>query len=88
CCETTENKTFTFHLRIDANWSNRDPVTAEDFVYSFQRAVEPATASPYAWYLEMTSMLNAADIVAGKKDKSTLVVKAIDANTFEVTLEH
>ncbi|MEL0630508.1 ABC transporter substrate-binding protein [Psychromonas aquatilis] len=86
--ETTDNKTFTFHLRKDAKWSNGDPVTAEDFVYSFQRAVDPATASPYAWYLEMTSMVNAADIVAGKKDKSTLGVKAIDANTFEVKLEH
>ncbi|MFA0158495.1 ABC transporter substrate-binding protein [Vibrio sp. 10N.261.46.A3] len=85
--ETTDNKTFTFHLRKDAKWSNGDPVTAEDFVYSWQRAVDPATASPYAWYMEYTKMANAKDIVAGKKDKSELAVKAVDANTLVVELE-
>ncbi|MEZ8189322.1 ABC transporter substrate-binding protein [Vibrio sp. 1F279] len=85
--ETTDNKTFTFHLRKDAKWSNGDPVTAEDFVYSWQRAVDPATASPYAWYMEYTKMVNAKDIVAGKKDKSELGVKAVDANTLVVELE-
>lgn len=84
--ETTDNKTFIFHLRKDAKWSNGDPVTAEDFVYSFQRAVDPATASPYSWYLDMTTMVNASDIIAGKKDKNTLGVKAIDENTLEIKL--
>ncbi len=84
--ETTDNKTFVFHLREDAKWSNGDPVTADDFVFTFQRAVDPATGSPYAWYLEMTAMVNAADIIAGKKDKSTLGVKALDAHTLEVKL--
>lgn len=85
--ETTDNKTFIFHLRKDAKWSNGDPVTADDFVYSFKRAVDPATASPYSWYLEMTTMVNAADIIAGKKDKDSLGVKALDDNTLEVNLE-
>ncbi|CAK3860732.1 oligopeptide ABC transporter periplasmic binding protein [Vibrio crassostreae] len=85
--ETTDNKTFTFHLRKDAKWSNGDPVTAQDFVYSWKRAVDPATASPYAWYMEYTKMANAKDIVAGKKDKSELGVKAVDANTLVVELE-
>lgn len=85
--ETQDNKTFIFHLRKDAKWSNGDPVTADDFVFTFQRAVDPATASPYAWYLEMTTMKNAAQIISGKADKSTLGVKAIDANTLEVSLE-
>ncbi|OCH17642.1 ABC transporter substrate-binding protein [Aliivibrio logei] len=85
--ETTDNKKFTFHLRKDAKWSNGAPVTADDFVYSFQRAVDPATASPYSWYMEYTKMANAKDIVAGKKDKSELGVKAIDANTLEVQLD-
>ena len=84
--ETADNKTFIFHLRKDAKWSNGDPVTADDFVYSFQRAVDHNTASPYSWYVEMTSMINASDIIAGKKDKDTLGVKAIDANTLEVQL--
>ncbi|WP_210473259.1 ABC transporter substrate-binding protein [Vibrio crassostreae] len=85
--ETTDNKTFTFHLRKNAKWSNGDPVTANDFVYSFQRAVDPLTASPYAWYMEYTKMANAKDIVAGKKDKSELGVKALDDYTLEVTLD-
>ncbi|MFA0054852.1 ABC transporter substrate-binding protein [Vibrio echinoideorum] len=85
--ETTDNKTFTFHLRKDAKWSNGDPVTANDFVYSFQRAVDPLTASPYAWYMEYTKMVNAKDIVAGKKDKSELGVKAVDDYTLELTLD-
>ncbi|WP_105903167.1 ABC transporter substrate-binding protein [Vibrio gangliei] len=85
--ETKDNKTFIFHLRKDAKWSNGDPVTADDFVFTFQRAVDPATASPYSWYLEMTTMKNAAAIIQGKADKSTLGVKALDANTLEVNLE-
>jgi len=84
--ETKDNKTFIFHLRKDAKWSNGDPVTAEDFVYSFKRAVDPATASPYSWYLEMTNMVNAQEIIAGTADKETLGVKAIDAYTLEVKL--
>ncbi len=80
-------KKFVFHLRKDAKWSNGDPVTADDFVYSFQRAVDPMTASPYSWYMEYTKMANAKDIVAGKKDKSELGVKAIDAHTLEVQLD-
>lgn len=75
--ETTDNKTFTFHIRKDAKWSNGDPVTAHDFVYSFQRAVDPATASPYSWYMEYTKMKNAKEIIAGEKDKSTLARKQL-----------
>ncbi|MET2898678.1 ABC transporter substrate-binding protein [Vibrio rotiferianus] len=85
--ETPDNKTFTFHLRKDAKWSNGDPVTAQDFVYSWQRAVDPATASPYSWYMEYTKMKNAKDIVAGKKDKSELGVKATDEHTLVVELD-
>ncbi|MDW6001418.1 ABC transporter substrate-binding protein [Vibrio mangrovi] len=85
--ETKDNKTFIFHLRKTAKWSNGEPVTAVDFVYGWQRLVDPATASPYAEYLELGNVTNAADIVAGKKDKSTLGVKAIDAQTLEVHLD-
>lgn len=85
--ETTDNKTFTFHIRKDAKWSNGDPVTAHDFVYSFQRAVDPATASPYSWYMEYTKMKNAKEIIAGEKEKSTLGIKAVDDKTLVVELE-
>ncbi|MBF4444655.1 oligopeptide ABC transporter substrate-binding protein OppA [Vibrio anguillarum] len=85
--ETADNKTFIFHLRKNAKWSNGDPVTAHDFVYSLQRTVDPATASPYSWYMEYTKMLNAKDIIEGKKDKSTLGVKALNDYTLEVQLD-
>ncbi|KAB1454041.1 ABC transporter substrate-binding protein [Vibrio panuliri] len=85
--ETSDNQTYTFHLRKDAQWSNGDPVTAEDFVYSFQRLVDPNTASPYSWYMEYTKMKNAKAIIAGEADKSTLGVKALDDHTLVVELD-
>lgn len=85
--ETEDNKKYVFHLRKDAKWSNGDPVTAHDFEYSFKRVTDPATASPYSWYMEYTKMVNAKDIVAGNKDKETLGIKAIDDHTLEVQLE-
>ncbi|PJG59010.1 ABC transporter substrate-binding protein [Aeromonas cavernicola] len=85
--ETKDNKHYLFHLRKNAKWSNGDPVTAHDFEYAFKRAVDPKTASPYAWYLEIPTIINASDIIAGKKPAETLGVKAIDDYTFEVQLE-
>ncbi|BED98567.1 peptide ABC transporter substrate-binding protein [Aeromonas dhakensis] len=85
--ETKDNKHFVFHLRKNAKWSNGDPVTAHDFEYAFKRAVDPKTASPYSWYLEIPTIVNASDIIAGKKPSDTLGVKAVDDYTFEVQLE-
>ena len=85
--ETKDNKHYVFHLRKDAKWSNGDPVTAHDFVFAFQRAVDPKTASPYSWYMEIPTIINASDIIAGKKPADTLGVKAVDDHTFEVQLE-
>jgi len=87
--ETWDNKDFkvwTFHLRKDAKWSNGDPVTAADFVYSWQRLADPKTASPYESYLQYGHIANIDDIIAGKKSPDTLGVKAIDDHTLEVTL--
>src|SRR5579871_6324726 len=42
---------YTFHLRADAKWSNGDPVTADDFVYSFHRILSPGLASEYSYML-------------------------------------
>ena len=81
------NRTWTFHLRENAKWSNGDPVTAADFVYAWQRAVDPATASPYAWYVELSAIVNAAAIIAGEKPPSELGVKALDDHTLQVRLE-
>ena len=80
------NKTYTFTLREDARWSNGDPVTAHDFVYAWRRAVDPATASPYGWYLELTEIVNAKAILAGERDPAELGVGALDDHTLEVKL--
>ncbi|WP_407332657.1 ABC transporter substrate-binding protein [Enterovibrio sp. 27052020O] len=84
---TDDNQTFTFKIRKDAKWSNGDPVTAYDFEYSFKRAVDPNTASPYAWYIEKTQMKGAKDIIAAKKPVEELGVKAVDAQTLVVETE-
>ena len=83
---TDGNTTYTFTLRENARWSNGDPVTAHDFVYAWRRAVDPATASPYGWYLELTEMVNAKEILAGNKPPSELGVRALDDHTLEVRL--
>ena len=80
------NKTYTFTLREEARWSNGDPVTAHDFVYGWRRAVDPATASPYGWYLELTEIVNAKAILAGEKAPEELGVSAKDDHTLEVRL--
>ena len=67
-------------------WSNGDPVTAGDFVYAWQRAADPATASPYAWFVELAAIRNAAEIVAGEMEPSELGVEAVDDRTLKVTL--
>lgn len=78
---------YTFKIRDDAKWSNGEPVTAQDFVFAWQRAVDPKVASEYAYMLsDVGQIKNAADIIAGKKDKSELGVTAIDDKTLKVEL--
>ena len=64
--ESDDKLTYTFKLR-DAKWSNGEPVTAGDFVYAWRRAVNPETASEYAWFMELMNIVNATDIVKGEK---------------------
>ncbi|MEZ9873133.1 ABC transporter substrate-binding protein [Vibrio sp. 10N.261.51.C6] len=85
--ETEDNKTFVFHLRKDAQWSNGDPVTADDFVYAIRRAVDPKTASPNVWYLKLTKINNIADVAEGKKPIEELGVSAIDKYTVRFELD-
>ncbi len=78
--------TYTFKLR-DAKWSNGDPVTAGDFVYAWRRLADPATASEYAWYMELMGVENATKIVAGEAEVDTLGVTAVDDKTLEVKID-
>ncbi|MBE6019469.1 MAG: peptide ABC transporter substrate-binding protein, partial [Clostridiales bacterium] len=60
---------YTFKIRPDAKWSDGEPVKAQDWVYSWQRLVNPATASDYGYFLDGI-VVNAAEIQAGEKDPS------------------
>ena len=79
--------TYTFKLRQDAKWSNGTAVTAADFVFAWQRAVDPEVASEYSYMLsDIGQIVNAEAIIAGEKDKSELGVTAVDDYTLEVSL--
>ena len=79
--------TYTFHLRKNAKWSNGDPVTAQDFVASWKRCLEPVTAAEYAGQLHYIK--NAKPFNEGSlKDFSQVGVRATDDNTLVVALEN
>ncbi|MFD2215394.1 peptide ABC transporter substrate-binding protein [Metabacillus endolithicus] len=82
---------YTVKLK-EAKWSNGDPVTADDFVFAWQRAIDPATASPYGPYMMEGKIKGAKEITAAAAEKkeydlNTLGIKAIDEKTLEITLE-
>lgn len=83
--ESDGDKVWTFHLR-DAKWSNGEPITADDFVYSFRRLTDPETGAPYASYLADGKVVNAEEVMLGKAKPETLGVKALDKKTLQFTL--
>lgn len=77
---------WTFQLREDTFWTNGDPVTAHDFVYSFQRMLSPGLAAEYGDMLFI--MQNAQAYRSGEIDDfSEVGVKALDDKTLEITLK-
>lgn len=81
---TANGTVYTFKLRKNLKWSNGDPITANDFVYSWRRTVNPATKAADSYmYLPIK---NAQEIEKGKMAVNKLGVKALDRNTFQVTL--
>lgn len=77
--------TWTFHLR-KAVWSDGVPVTADDFVYSFRRLLDPKTGSEYASVFFLVK--GAQAVHEGTAKPETLGVHAIDARTLRVELNH
>jgi oligopeptide transport system substrate-binding protein len=77
--------TYTFRLRDNAKWSNGEPVTAGDFVYSLRRIEDPKTRSQYAEVLY--PIKNAEEVNTGKAALTALGVAAPDARTLEITLK-
>ena len=83
--KSEDGKSWTFHLRKDAKWSNGDPVTAKDFEYSWKRTLDPATASTYGFI--MYDIVGAKDYNLGKTDNADGVgIKAVDDYTLKVDL--
>lgn len=80
-----DGMTYTFFLRPDAKWSNGDAVTARDFVFAWQRLIDPKTAAPYASYLD--AVKNASEITAGKREPNELGVREITPTVLEVQLK-
>lgn len=79
-----DGKTYTFTLRKDAKWSNGDPVTAGDFVYGWLHMLDPKTASPAAFLAY--PIVGAEAYNTGEGKKGDVGIKAVDDQTFEVTL--
>jgi oligopeptide transport system substrate-binding protein len=82
---SADGLTWTFHLR-EARWSDGHPVTADDFVYAYQRILAPETASIYAYLVYL--LKNGQPINEGKAKPETLGAKALGPRTLELTLEH
>lgn len=77
---------YTFTLNPDAKWSDGEQIKAQDFVYAWQRLMDPATAAPYAFIGEYIK--NGAEVEKGEVAPTELGVVAKDDTTLEVTLVH
>ena len=76
---------YTFTLREDAVWSDGVDITADTFVQSWRRMLDPETAAPYAWFPAMF-LENGSAVNAGEMPVEELGVRAIDEDTLEVSL--
>lgn len=83
---SADGKQYTFTLR-DAKWSNGTPVTAKDFVYGWQRLVNPKSASEYSYMLEVAGVKNAGPCAKGEMAPDQLGVKAVDDKTLVVEMD-
>lgn len=80
-----DGRTYTFHLNPAARWSNGDPITAEDFRWSWQRALTPELANPYAYM--WAPVVNAEEFANGDiSDFSQVGVRVLDEHTLQVQL--
>jgi len=83
--ESKDQKTWTFHIRDNAKWSNGDKINAQDFVYSWRRTLTPSTKSSYR---NMFSGIKNGDaIIAGKAKPETIGIHAKNAQTVVVKLD-
>lgn len=83
---SADGLTYTIKLRQTAKWSDGKPVTAHDYIYSWQRLTDPKTASEYGSFLSLGNIVNADKVLAGEVPPSELGAKALDDYTLEVKL--
>ncbi len=89
-----DRKTYVFHLRPDARWSNGDPVTSEDFVFAWRRVLDPAVASEYFYQLYPIRNAQRYYELRGDRDASNdlpfeqVGARAVDARTLRVELAY
>lgn len=83
---TNNGKTYTFHIRKDAKWSDGSKVTAQDFVTSWRRSASPSAKSGYNYIF--TGIKNATKVSSGELPASDLGVKALNDTTLQVQLEY
>lgn len=85
--DISDDKTvYTFHLNKNAKWSNGDPVTAEDFIFSWERVLNPEVAAPLGsnlFFIKNGAAYNEGTV----KDFNEVGIKAPDSQTLEITLE-
>jgi oligopeptide transport system substrate-binding protein len=88
-----DGRSIVFHLRADGRWTNGDPLTAEDFEWSWKRVLAPETASGNAYYL--FGIVGAAEYNACKPKQQSceplrdrIAIRAVDPRTLEVELTH
>src|SRR3954469_6738802 len=80
-----DGRSWAFKLR-EGSWSDGEPCTAEDFVFAWQRLLDPATGGLYAYFLYV--IRNAQAVNAGKMPPSAAGIRALDPHTLEIRLEH
>lgn len=80
-----DKKTYTFHLRKDATWSNGEPVTTKDFIFAWNEMLKPEVAASGAFSL-CRNIVNAQEVYDGTMTSDMLGVKAIDDYTLTVEL--
>lgn len=85
--QTKDNKTFVFKLQKNAKWSNGKPVTADDFVYSYRRAVSKNSSEESQDFFSRMYIKNVDEVIKGELPASALGVKALDKHTLQIELQ-
>jgi len=82
-----DGRIYTFHVRTNAAWSTGEPITADDVLYSWMRALDPSTASDYAG--QLFYIHNAEAYYNGKlSGDARLGIRTVDPHTFDVELDY